>query len=101
MKTTQPSWYFVRPNQQVLEKGKEETVVVVLVEEERRELLKDRQKLKNEKHRFLVESKVFACYYSFMFHLTSFTHKYSPRLYPSNNLSSLIAYNQMKKARNL
>ena len=58
VKTTQPSWYFVRPNQQVLEKGKEETVVVVLVEEERRDLLKDRQKLKNEKHRFLVESKV-------------------------------------------
>lgn len=34
VKTTQPSWYYVRPNQQVIEVGQTEEVVVVLVDTE-------------------------------------------------------------------
>jgi hypothetical protein len=34
VKTTQPSWYYVRPNQQVLDPGQIENVVIVLVEAE-------------------------------------------------------------------
>ena len=34
MKTTQPSWYYVRPNQQVLDVGQTEEIAIVLVEAE-------------------------------------------------------------------
>lgn len=34
VKTTQPSWYYVRPNQQVLDVGKSEDVSIVLVDTE-------------------------------------------------------------------
>ena len=34
VKTTQPSWYYVRPNQQVLDVGKSEDVIILLVEHE-------------------------------------------------------------------
>lgn len=34
VKTTQPSWYYVRPNQQVLDIGQTEEVAIVLVEAE-------------------------------------------------------------------
>lgn len=34
IKTTQPSWYYVRPNQAILEPGQSEDVTVVLVDTE-------------------------------------------------------------------
>jgi len=34
VKTTQPSWYYVRPNQQVVDVGATEEVSVVIVEDE-------------------------------------------------------------------
>ena len=34
VKTTQPSWYYVRPNQQVVDVGKTEEVAIVLVDAE-------------------------------------------------------------------
>lgn len=34
MKTTEPTWYYVRPNQHVLDVGQTEDVLVVLVEVE-------------------------------------------------------------------
>lgn len=60
VKTTQPTWYYVRPNQHVIEPKKTEEVTIVLItehcnrfldmsEEERAEAL--------DKHRFLVQSK--------------------------------------------
>ena len=32
VKTTQPSWYYVRPNQSLLQEGESENVVIVLIE---------------------------------------------------------------------
>jgi len=34
VKTTQPTWYYVRPNQQMLEIGQSEDVVILLVDQE-------------------------------------------------------------------
>lgn len=34
VKTTQPSWYYVRPNQQVIDVGATEDVVIVLIDSE-------------------------------------------------------------------
>lgn len=34
VKTTQPSWYYVRPNQQILDIGQTEDIAIVLVEAE-------------------------------------------------------------------
>jgi hypothetical protein len=34
IKTTQPSWYYVRPNQQILDIGQTEEVTIALVEAE-------------------------------------------------------------------
>jgi hypothetical protein len=34
VKTTQPSWYYVRPNQQLLDAGESEKVMISLVESE-------------------------------------------------------------------
>ena len=34
VKTTQPTWYYVRPNQHVLDIGKTEEVIIVLVQSE-------------------------------------------------------------------
>lgn len=34
MKTTQPSWYYVRPNQDILDVNQSEDVVVLMVETE-------------------------------------------------------------------
>ncbi|RYH09147.1 hypothetical protein EON65_40345 [archaeon] len=34
VKTTQPTWYFVRPNQQILDAGKTEEVNIILVDAE-------------------------------------------------------------------
>jgi hypothetical protein len=63
VKTTQPSWYFVRPNQDILEAGQSEDVVVLMVESENNRLLdlaaSGEPKSDEDKcHRFLVQSKV-------------------------------------------
>lgn len=34
VKTTQPSWYYVRPNQHILDENQSEDVVVLMVETE-------------------------------------------------------------------
>ena len=60
VKTTQPSWYYVRPNQATLEVGKTEDVVIIIVEEESNKFLDqaaNNESVKLEKHRFLVQSK--------------------------------------------
>lgn len=60
VKTTQPSWYYVRPNQQILEIGQSEDVAIVLVDTESNrfldQLLDDKPE-KLDKHRFLVQSR--------------------------------------------
>lgn len=60
VKTTQPSWYYVRPNQSVLEVGAKEEVVIALVDTECNRFLADYAADKAEKvdkHRFLVQAK--------------------------------------------
>lgn len=61
VKTTQPTWYYVRPNQQMLEAGKTEDVEIILVDTECNRYL-DQIDEGNEdrldKHRFLVQSIV-------------------------------------------
>ena len=60
MKTTQPSWYYVRPNQQVVDVGKTEEVVIVLVDAECTRFLESAARgvpEKLDKHRFLVQTK--------------------------------------------
>jgi len=61
IKTTQPTWYFVRPNQSILDIGQSENVSIVLVEGECNRFL-DQVALnkieKLDKHRFLVQSTV-------------------------------------------
>eukprot|EP01031_Cornospumella_fuschlensis_P027455 gene27455-33158_t len=61
VKTTQPTWYFVRPNQQILDAGKTEEVSIILVDAECNRYLDQlalNQEEKTDKHRFLVQSKV-------------------------------------------
>lgn len=59
VKTTQPSWYYVRPNQQVLSPGQSEDVAVVLVEAECNRFIEqgDISGKTISNHRFLVQSK--------------------------------------------
>jgi hypothetical protein len=60
VKTTQPSWYYVRPNQQVVDVGKTEEVVIVLVDAECARFLECAARgvpEKLDKHRFLVQTK--------------------------------------------
>eukprot|EP01039_Chlorochromonas_danica_P008733 gene8732-9623_t len=61
VKTTQPSWYYVRPNQQILDVGKTEEVSIILIDTECNRYLDQlamNQEEKTDKHRFLVQSKV-------------------------------------------
>lgn len=62
VKTTQPSWYYVRPNQQVLGPGESEEISVVLVDAECNRVLKNLATVGTEenleKHRFLVMSRI-------------------------------------------
>eukprot|EP01039_Chlorochromonas_danica_P011198 gene11198-12486_t len=59
VKTTQPSWYNVRPNQQILDVGKTEEVSIILIDTEcNLDQLAMNQEEKTGKHRFLVQSKV-------------------------------------------
>lgn len=63
VKTTQPTWYYVRPNQQVLDVGASEDVNILLVDTESNRFLDQLAANVNntdklEKHRFLVQSKV-------------------------------------------
>jgi hypothetical protein len=63
VKTTQPSWYFVRPNQDILDANQSEDVAVLMVESENNQLLdlaaSGAPKSDEDKsHRFLVQSKV-------------------------------------------
>lgn len=60
VKTTQPTWYFVRPNQHVIEPKKTEEVTIVLIIEHCNRFLNmtDEERAESlEKHRFLVQSK--------------------------------------------
>mmetsp|Transcript_30778 Transcript_30778/g.57394 ORF Transcript_30778/g.57394 Transcript_30778/m.57394 type:complete len:305 (+) Transcript_30778:118-1032(+) len=60
VKTTQPTWYFVRPNQHVVEPKKTEEVTIVLIIEHCNRFLDmtDEERAESlEKHRFLVQSK--------------------------------------------
>lgn len=61
LKTTQPSWYYVRPNQQVLNIGKSEDITIILIENECDRFLDQYgtdQEEKLDKHRFLMQCKV-------------------------------------------
>lgn len=58
VKTTQPMWYFVRPNFDVLEGGEEVEVAVALIDEEKSRyisLYKQGQEESVSKHRFMVQ----------------------------------------------
>lgn len=58
VKTTQPMWYFVRPNFDVLEAGEEVEVNVVLIDEEKSRYIALYRQGKEEsvsKHRFMVQ----------------------------------------------
>lgn len=60
VKTTEPTWYYVRPNQNVVEPNKTEEVTIVLIIEHCNRFLdmSDDERAKSlEKHRFLVQSK--------------------------------------------
>jgi len=60
VKTTQPTWYYVRPNQQMLDIGQSEDVAILLIDTECAKFL-DQPNAHNEKlekHRFLVQGKV-------------------------------------------
>lgn len=61
VKTTQPTWYFVRPNQQMLDVGQTEEVSIALVDTECSRVLKnygrDGRTEKLDKHRFLVQTR--------------------------------------------
>lgn len=60
VKTTQPSWYYVRPNQQMLDVGQTEDVTILLVDTECSRFLDQaaiNEEEKVDKHRFLVQSK--------------------------------------------
>lgn len=59
VKTTQPSWYYVRPNQQVVDVGQSEEVTIVLVETECNRFIQngDAENKNIAVHRFLVQSK--------------------------------------------
>lgn len=59
VKTTQPTWYYVRPNQHVVEPNKTEDVVIVLITEHCNRFvdMSEEERAENlEKHRFLVQS---------------------------------------------
>mmetsp|Transcript_17664 Transcript_17664/g.35749 ORF Transcript_17664/g.35749 Transcript_17664/m.35749 type:complete len:307 (+) Transcript_17664:55-975(+) len=61
VKTTQPTWYYVRPNQQLLAAGQVEDVAIVMVEAECNKYLdqlSQNTEEKLDKHRFLVQSRV-------------------------------------------
>lgn len=62
IKTTQPTWYYVRPNQQIVDVDKTEEVTVVLVDTECNKFLDqlgdDQIDKQLDKHRFLVQSKI-------------------------------------------
>lgn len=61
VKTTQPAWYYVRPNQQILDIGQTEDVNILLVEAECNRFLDQYGGNGNTmdiKHRFLVQSRV-------------------------------------------
>lgn len=61
VKTTQPQWYYVRPNQQVLDLDQAEEVSIILSDAECNRILElpegDRDDI-IDKHRFLVQSKI-------------------------------------------
>lgn len=60
VKTTQPSWYYVRPNQQIVKPGATEEVSIVLVDNECNRFISAHESGNEErldKHRFLVQSK--------------------------------------------
>eukprot|EP01041_Mallomonas_annulata_P013183 gene13183-27882_t len=62
IKTTQPTWYYVRPNQQIVDVDKTEEVTIVLVDSECNRYLDqiadDQADKQLDKHRFLVQTKV-------------------------------------------
>mmetsp|Transcript_35555 Transcript_35555/g.36236 ORF Transcript_35555/g.36236 Transcript_35555/m.36236 type:complete len:296 (+) Transcript_35555:174-1061(+) len=62
IKTTQPTWYYVRPNQQIIDANKTEEVTIVLVDTECNKFLdqvsEDKADMQLDKHRFLVQSKI-------------------------------------------
>lgn len=58
VKTTEPTWYYVRPNQHVLDIGEHEDVVIVLVEAECNRFIEQGDGNKAiANHRFLVQSR--------------------------------------------
>lgn len=61
VKTTQPTWYFVRPNQQLLDIGASEDIAIALVEAECNRVVDQANNTgvieKLDKHRFLVLSR--------------------------------------------
>jgi len=61
VKTTQPNWYYVRPNQQVLDVGQTADVTILLVESECNRYLDqiaaNVEVESTDKHRFLVQTK--------------------------------------------
>lgn len=61
VKTTQPTWYYVRPNQQILAPGQVEDVAILMVENECNRYLEQvaqHTEEKLDKHRFLVQSRI-------------------------------------------
>jgi hypothetical protein len=61
VKTTQPAWYYVRPNQQIMDIGKSDEVTIIIVEEYSNRYLELAQTggIENlEKHRFMIQAKV-------------------------------------------
>jgi hypothetical protein len=58
VRTTQPLWYYVRPNQDILEAGQAVDLVFTLTEPESKRLLEQQKEGKEdsvEKHRFMVQ----------------------------------------------
>jgi len=58
VRTTQPLWYYVRPNQDILEAGQDVDLVFTLTEPESKRLLEQQKEGKEdsvEKHRFMVQ----------------------------------------------
>lgn len=61
IKTTQPKWYAVRPNQRMLDVGESEDIVIALIEKACRSYLDSvgsEEEMTLDKHRFLVQCKI-------------------------------------------
>lgn len=61
VKTTQPNFYLVRPNQQIVDVGSTEAIVIALTESERKKVLAGVREGKDfdlDSHRFLIQNKI-------------------------------------------